>query len=859
MRNRLHAVLFQGRRDLIAVSLLLLLVLLLLLPALARRAPILRGDGLNEVFPQLLAVARSLQSGGLPLWNPYTFAGARPFYADDIALLFYPPMLPFYLLADTADPVQSVQTLVALPYALHVAWACVGAYLFGRLVLSLRPAGAFVVGLLWCLSPDMTDYLEQVPDPMLFSYVPWAMLAAARYMATGRLRWWTAGVLVLATMGLIGSPHYLVRIYFATAMTVTMLWIFGLRARTGQHAETGGGDGLVQRFRVLAQGVDWRSGRFLAAAGMFVLAIGLAGFAWAGIFEAAAWVSSGRKMTHALAAGLDPRSSTHPLYLATLFVPDLFGVVDTRHAWGAPFAHGMQSSSSFTGGLCVMTAVLAAALYWIPRKARSASERVLRTWTWIAVLSFVFFAFAVFGRHTPVFRWMCAVLPWFFRFPNAVYYRFACCWSLAILAGIGVHGLLAMPEFRQRMGRWPIVGICVGLAAAGIVTALLWRAGLERGAGGVAGVPGHRTLTVFNEWDWFWTGPFLYFAAMSLALLAGFLALRRQWRPRLLLAGVIVEGLALGVLFLYVSLSGDVTRRPPDYASDPENERFMRLTDYWPYQFTSRVQGHCGDRAIRWCSLYGQPDNQAWALDGRSLLGYSGKPLLPRFERSIKPFTRAILFSPTIYRLPLQFLRNMNVGVLAPWFLTDPIPLPILDEVDRHPIYAVTNVLPYVYTQNRVLPLPAEQQRTRLVTSDLRTGVCVDPELLVQMPQIASAVADAGDVALFERLQKRNPILRLDRSLANRTSIDVKTEVAAMLVIAECWHAGWTAEVNGRPAPVARVNYLQQGVWLEPGRHTVELSFFPPSMKVGLAVSAAAWVVLLGAVVVVRRRRREKR
>jgi uncharacterized membrane protein YfhO len=44
---------------------------------------------------------------------------------------------------------------------------------------------------------------------------------------------------------------------------------------------------------------------------------------------------------------------------------------------------------------------------------------------------------------------------------------------------------------------------------------------------------------------------------------------------------------------------------------------------------------------------------------------------------------------------------------------------------------------------------------------------------------------------------------------------------------------------------VWQVNYLQQGLWLEAGRHTVELKFMPEAVRRGIAVSAVSAVLFL--------------
>jgi hypothetical protein len=71
----------------------------------------------------------------------------------------------------------------------------------------------------------------------------------------------------------------------------------------------------------------------------------------------------------------------------------------------------------------------------------------------------------------------------------------------------------------------------------------------------------------------------------------------------------------------------------------------------------------------------------------------------------------------------------------------------------------------------------------------------------------------------------------------------------AMLVLTDTYYPGWRATVDGRSAPLERVDYLFRGVPLAAGRHTVEFRYEPTSWRVGLAVSAAAlvlWTTLAG-------------
>ena len=54
-------------------------------------------------FPIFDFLARSLRSGELPLWDPYTYCG-MPIYANIQAQLFYPPTLVAMLASNSLAP-----------------------------------------------------------------------------------------------------------------------------------------------------------------------------------------------------------------------------------------------------------------------------------------------------------------------------------------------------------------------------------------------------------------------------------------------------------------------------------------------------------------------------------------------------------------------------------------------------------------------------------------------------------------------------------------------------------------------------------------------------------------------------------
>lgn len=65
------------------------------------------------------------------------------------------------------------------------------------------------------------------------------------------------------------------------------------------------------------------------------------------------------------------------------------------------------------------------------------------------------------------------------------------------------------------------------------------------------------------------------------------------------------------------------------------------------------------------------------------------------------------------------------------------------------------------------------------------------------------------------------------------------------LVLADAWHPGWSATVDGAPARVLRGDVALRAVRLEAGEHAVVFRFRPPALVAGLALALAGLVALV--------------
>ena len=92
----------------------------------------------------------------------------------------------------------------------------------------------------------------------------------------------------------------------------------------------------------------------------------------------------------------------------------------------------------------------------------------------------------------------------------------------------------------------------------------------------------------------------------------------------------------------------------------------------------------------------------------------------------------------------------------------------------------------------------------------------------------------------------------------NSLLVELRSERAALLVVSDAWYPGWRATVNGRDAPIARVNAAFRGVRVPAGKSVVEMQFKPWTVRLGILVSLATLAAALLWLLFTRRARPER-
>jgi hypothetical protein len=143
---------------------------------------------------------------------------------------------------------------------------------------------------------------------------------------------------------------------------------------------------------------------------------------------------------------------------------------------------------------------------------------------------------------------------------------------------------------------------------------------------------------------------------------------------------------------------------------------------------------------------------------------------------------------------------------------------------------------------------PAELRRYALILQENPAARFADRERPVADPL-------AGELqAVLEPI----PLLPASDELAweqlgdERAELTIRLDEPALLVRSESWYPNWRVLVDGQEAPLLRVNFAFQGVYLEPGEHQVTFEYrYPWYVWVGAALSGltllaiAAWAVVI--------------
>ena len=160
--------------------------------------------------------------------------------------------------------------------------------------------------------------------------------------------------------------------------------------------------------------------------------------------------------------------------------------------------------------------------------------------------------------------------------------------------------------------------------------------------------------------------------------------------------------------------------------------------------------------------------------------------------------------------------------------------------VKTGPVYVYRNgrFLARAFFVSNVVSAANEEEMDRALENvDVREAAVVDRPAPTGM-----SVADASDY------------VEISGSAAGALAVAARNAHRRFLVISEVWHPGWRAAVDGRAATLYQADIALQGLWLEPGVHTIELRYWPPGLTAGSIATALTCVAVPGLLLIGKRR-----
>jgi hypothetical protein len=756
------------------------------------------GDAPGQLQPFLRYGAERMPD--IPLWNPH-IVGGRPFLANAQSALFSPYTAPAYVL-----PFWTALSWIAV---LKLWVAAFGMFLLGR-ALGMRFGGALMAGLVYAFSLWMVTWVSY-PHMSVWSWIPWMLLLTDRLVRRPDLLSGAGLSAVVAVQFLGGHPESSFHAFVAT------LAFFVLR--------------LAQARRTV--GPAPRVGRAV----LTFVAAGLGGLALAALtivpFAELLWNSA--DLRDRMGDAVDKQPIRRDFALG-IFLPDYWG-----RATATPLKIFVLDRALYVGALPLMLAAAALII-------RPSLERVcvaLFGALWLAVL----FGIAPFLQ-------IVTRLPVFSSGHNS---RLALLYvlAMALLAGWGLDDLTT--------ARWRAQRRRLTLAAA--VALMLVPALFVFGAG-------RTTLAVFGDaLDVAWgfatppaagIGPtggrncvepcleardvvrlasllgWLAVAAAGLALLA--LRFRRRIGAAAF-AGLAVTLVCVDLFHAGMGYNPAIDR---DVAAQPATRAIRLLEREKPSRFVSME--HIPQNVIP--MQFGLYEARGYDL-----------PIMRRYDRlwrrEISPestsVAKGLLDIPlTVREVTPRGLRSLRL--LGTTHILQATTYPVLDvpgvrliyDGRDARVYRIAGALPRAFVVPAQRTVSGGDAALDAVTRPGFDGraVAVTEERLPGVPEEGEAGPASAATAEITEYEPE------------RVAVRVRSAAPGLLVLGDNHYPGWTAEVDGRPAMIARVDYLFRGVPIGAGSHTVVFSYEPITWTIGWIVSTVSLVALVLAVAVGWRRRR---
>jgi hypothetical protein len=719
-------------------------------------------DSKNHFYPMLRFLAERIHAGEWPLWNPFHFSGF-PTAADPQSLLFAPSML---LLA-ALDPEPSLFAF-DVAVAAHLLAGGLGLIALFR-VKGWHALAGLAAALVYAFGGSAMMRLQHTG--MIISYGLFPLALVTLEIALARRSFLAAiGFGVAAAFMALGRDQ--VAFLFCVALVALAVTRLATAERPLRF--------LVSRLPVLL---------VMAVVGAAILAVPM-------LLTLQLLATSNRPQI-GLADAL--HGSLHPINLATLFAPDIFGALSEFYRYWGPSYMTVPGNLTdppinqiFAGTLVVVL------ILWHGLGGGRLAERPIRFWTIASALALLY----AFGDATPFYAFAYDWLPGVRLYRRPADATFFLNITLALSTGYLLHRWIS--DGVPKLGRLA-VGAVVLAAATMLIAALAFTTRADRLTSSIDDAALAFVLVVAGGLALAWASPDrrrTAFAAALVLLTAGELGWRNAASP-----------LNAEPRWRYAFLEQP---RPGD----------QRILDALDAEIERRHEAGQRPR-VEMVGVNGPWMNAPMVHGIESTLGYN--PLrLQDYQTAVGPGENSGDFSlrrfPATfrtYRSELARLLGIEYIVLGAPIEQLPSNFPRIEaqpiaSTERAYLYRLPNAVPRAYfaPRVRVMDVDAYLQRGELPRFEAGQEAVVDDDTLPRR--------------VYGRLDRPcRSRVTIVAYRANEVELEVETDRPGIVVLHDIYYPGWTVEVDGERRDILRTNVLFRGVELETGRHRIVFRFQP--------------------------------
>jgi hypothetical protein len=142
--------------------------------------------------------------------------------------------------------------------------------------------------------------------------------------------------------------------------------------------------------------------------------------------------------------------------------------------------------------------------------------------------------------------------------------------------------------------------------------------------------------------------------------------------------------------------------------------------------------------------------------------------------------------------------------------------------------------LPRAWFVRRLAAAPEQEVLQTIRSGRMKNGEVFDP---AETALFAREDYGSRDITLPPVGDTAGATVRITSYQPQRIELQTSNQQPGFLVLSETYYRGWEAWIDGRRAPVERVNYALRGLAVPAGEHRIEFVFRSPSFRNGVAYS----------------------